>query len=125
LRYILYQTIFIKVIGILLTCYISSTGADRPSPGKAVVYVIIISWPKLCWWPYHLARLGPSGVKRIRFAEHFNQLYEQKKIAPEGAAVLGEYIQCWLRWTQAGLKTVYAGGELILIQRVLLPSVTS
>jgi hypothetical protein len=38
------------------------------------------------------------------FVSRLHRLYEQKKTAPEGAAILGHYVTRWLRWTQAGLS---------------------
>lgn len=38
--------------------------------------------------------------------QKLHRLYEQKKTAPEGAAILGEYIKRWRRWATAGLQQV-------------------
>ena len=54
---------------------------------------------------YHFSRNGLSvsartienGVKKL------HRLYEQKKTAPEGADILGEYLKRWQRWATAGL----------------------
>jgi hypothetical protein len=55
---------------------------------------------------YHYSRkplqLAASTVRH--FVARLHRLYEQQKTAPEGAAVLGEYVTRWLRWTRAGLR---------------------
>jgi RNA-directed DNA polymerase len=38
------------------------------------------------------------------FVARCHRLYEQQQAAPSGAACLGDYVTCWLRWTQAGLR---------------------
>ena len=54
---------------------------------------------------YHFcpAGLRVADVTWDRFIEKATRLYEQERAAPEGAAVLGLYVQRWVRWTGAGL----------------------
>ena len=54
---------------------------------------------------YHFSRKPLSlAVKTVRnFEAHLHRLYEQRKTAPEGAVVLGDYVTRWPCWTQAGL----------------------
>jgi hypothetical protein len=44
------------------------------------------------------------------FAARLHRLYEQQKTAPEGAAILGDYVTRWLRWTHAGLAELDRSG---------------
>lgn len=46
-------------------------------------------------------RLATKTVQR--FGARLHRLLEQQQTAPKGAAVLGDYVTRWLRWTQAGL----------------------
>jgi len=53
-------------------------------------------------------RFSPDGLRvATKTVENFivrlHRLYEQKKTAPDREAVLGEYVQRWCRWVQAGL----------------------
>jgi hypothetical protein len=38
----------------------------------------------------------------IFLLSRLHRLYEQRKTAPEGAVILGDYLPSWLRWTHAG-----------------------
>jgi len=55
------------------------------------------------------ARTIENGLQKL------HRLYEQKKTAPEGAAILGEYTKRWRRWATAGLKQVQLA-ELPLLE---------
>jgi hypothetical protein len=61
---------------------------------------------------YHFSRqlLTLAGKTVRNFLAQLHWLYEQQQTAPEGAAVLGDYVKSWLRWTQAGLSTLPAEG---------------
>lgn len=53
---------------------------------------------------YHFSRqpLTLASKTVSRFLAQLHRLYEQQQTAPEGAALLGDYVTRWLRWTQAG-----------------------
>lgn len=44
-----------------------------------------------------------AAVTVERFKARYHRLYEQQQAAPEGAAVLGDYVARWRRWAVAGL----------------------
>jgi hypothetical protein len=54
---------------------------------------------------YHFSRHGLSvSARTIKNSLHkLHRLYEQKKTALEGAAILGDYVKRWQRWATAGL----------------------
>ena len=56
---------------------------------------------------YHFSPRGLmiANITWTKFVARLHRLYEQKKTAPEGAAILGHYVTRWVRWTQAGLCT--------------------
>jgi len=47
--------------------------------------------------------LAPKSIEN--FASRLTRLYEQKKTAPEGAALLRDYVMRWLRWVRVDLST--------------------
>ncbi len=53
---------------------------------------------------YHFSRQPLSlAAKTVRnFIARLHRLYEQKKTAPDMAAVLGDYVRRWTRWAVAG-----------------------
>ena len=66
---------------------------------------------------YHFSREPLAlAAKTVRhFVARLHRLYEQQKTAPEGAAVLGDYVTRWLRWTRAGLRELDRSGLALLL----------
>ena len=57
-------------------------------------------------------RLATNTVRH--FAARLHRIYEQQKTALGGAAVLGDYVTRWLRWTHAGLRELDCSGLPLL-----------
>jgi RNA-directed DNA polymerase len=62
---------------------------------------------------FSLKGLSLASVTIDKMRVKYQQLYEQTKIAPEGAVICARYLTRWLRWTQAGLP----GERLFLMTR--------
>ncbi len=78
-------------------------------PGKTYIGRIEKSFDFL---GYHFGQgaLGLANKTVENFVSRLHRLYEQKKTALGGAAVLGDYVTRWLRWTHAGLAELGCSG---------------